>query len=83
MKAVCIKKGNWYVIQGPHENENWGPIFGEIVTIVEDDPRGYYRLAEYDTDPNGSPTLFGKKHFLFVSEIDETEMERNYQTEKV
>lgn len=74
-QVVCINDKEWYK---PCEC----PSFGEVVTVslayidYENDP--VYELKEY-----GDEHVFSQRYFILLSSIDETEMTRNYKTEKI
>lgn len=72
MKVICIDD-NWLFSDG---NE---PKVGEYVTATQCDTYpNNYDLEEYPLNSTGNPTSFRKYHFIPISNIDETEMERNY-----
>lgn len=77
-KVICINKGTCDNPRMPQ------PEVGEICTVVEVSDNWFdgvlrYDLAEYDP----SRYCYAAKNFIPLSSIDETEMERNYKTEKV
>lgn len=76
MKMMCIKNGEW-------SGTGIGPVYGEIVTVI-DVVEGYYILSEYYRDKaDGLRISFIPDYFIPLSSIDETEMVREKQTEKV
>ncbi len=78
MRVICIK-------QFTKEVENRNPVppikFGEIYTQVDESEYNgekFIALQEFRWEDR-----FKKSYFAPLSSIDETEMERNYKTEKV
>ena len=77
MKAISIN--DKYV------NQDVIPIpVGSVVTVSQSDVfPDAYDVAEYPRDKQGERVVYGKKHFIPLSSIDETEMERNYYKQNV
>lgn len=77
MKMVCIKEGDWvidYCTGGrAGQIDNWGPRYGEIVTIKCECPwkSDSWILEEYYIDPSGSITSFTKRRFAPLGDISE------------
>lgn len=82
MKVICIKQGKWKANDGL---DGSGPKYLEECTVIGDAPnRSYYFLKEYEFSRiEGIREGFLKKGFIPLSSIDETEMVRDYKTEKV
>jgi hypothetical protein len=80
-EVICIKQGKWEADDGA---DSVGPKYGEVCTVIDVRKERYYVLKEYQFNPfDGARDAFLKKWFIPLSSIDETEMERNYKTEKV
>lgn len=80
MKVLCINRSVW---QAEDKKDNYGPSYMEEVTVIEEF-EGNYILAEYYRNPHdGVRESYEKDQFIPLSSIDETEMEREYKTEKV
>lgn len=81
MKVICIDASNDGGFPG-----GWMVTEGEIYTVVREIPaKGIdgvvspcYQLKE---DPEGSQWAWDKWQFIPLSQIDETEMIRNYKTQ--
>lgn len=74
MKVFCINDEYWGV-KGVRKMTK-GPKYGDICTVVETDSLGdciFYVLQEW-----GKDEVFDAKEFIPLSDISETEMERNY-----
>lgn len=77
MKVMCIKSGKWVSKTG---RDGWGPQYGETCTVV-DESNSAYQLAEYYVNPvDGVRESYIKKHFIPLSDIDETELVNELQT---
>jgi len=80
-KVICIKQGEWKsrldgrLLQGPK--------FGEECTVESVNPKGNYYLLGYNFIAVTGRCSYIPKRFIPLSSIDETEMERDYKTEKV
>jgi len=87
MKVLCIHDGAWTYEKPIEELDSFGPIFNEICTVIDTEIENgtyYYILAEYYRHPaTGNYESFGCKWFIPLSEIDEKDMVREHQTEKV
>lgn len=79
MKVLCIKTGQWV---GALDKRTYpGPKYGEEVTVTGqwiNYGTPVYGIVEY---PHAGG--FWIKHFIPLSDIDETTFERNYQKELV
>lgn len=79
MKVICIKKGNWELVKGLFDVDK-DPVFGEICTVIEirknplNNGDNYYFLEGYIAGYNIN-------WFAPLSDIDETEMIREYNTQ--
>jgi hypothetical protein len=75
MQVVCINGDGWQNATGKIP----GPLYGDMLLILDEERdeeyHGYY-FARWQTP-------FLASEFIPLSSIDETEMERNYKTEKV
>lgn len=82
MKALCIKEGGWvnHITGKPTEK---GPSYNEECVITGTDPHGWYLIKGYEFNLNGFRRSFKPSWFIPLSNIDETEMVREYKTEKV
>jgi len=89
MRLVCINTTGWYQDKKAlfglitYKRNCKGPKYGDIVTKIKDvyeEGILYYILVEW---PDANDEGFEATSFIPLSEIDETEMERNYKTEKV
>jgi hypothetical protein len=80
MKVICIKQGRWLgintsiIFDGPKYGERCS-VTGEGVAV---DGTLVYFLSEWPEEGG-----WAQIRFIPLSEIDETEMIRNYDTEKV
>lgn len=77
MKAMCIN-GQWYSLTEGRAYDD--PKYGEIVTVTDEIKFWnslWYALEEYPA------RSFNADGFIPLSEIDETEMVREYNLEKV
>lgn len=73
MKVVCIKDGQWHSTDEPAKKY---PSYGEVYTVVDSEKDGdatFYIFAELAPDE-----AFYSRRFIPISDISETEMERNY-----
>lgn len=83
MKVICIKEGFY------SEKENRPipihPVVGEVVTVIRTTSYGFYYLSEYPTNgfSESGIAVWNHKKFAPLSDIDETEFIREYNTEKV
>ena len=78
MEVICIDD-KWEC--EPSGNE---PNVGEIVTATQSIYyEDSYFIQEYLFDDLGHNQSFAKYHFIPLSDIDETQMERNYQTVEI
>lgn len=79
MRVICIKQGEWRRILSRIKAS--GPKYGDECTVISkgigDKGLPTYRFKEWSNDE------YTRRHFIPLSSIDETEMERNYKTEKV
>lgn len=72
MKVLCIKPDIWIANDG---KPPFGPSYMETCTVVGEHGIEYYVLAEYLTHPvDGWPVCYNKKHFIPLSDIEETEL---------
>lgn len=71
MKVLCIKPDTWIANDG---KPPFGPSYMETCTVI-DENGDYYVLAEYEAHPiDDWPVCYHKRHFIPLSEIDETEL---------
>jgi hypothetical protein len=78
MRVVCIDD-DWYGVTG-YELPKVNPKYGEILTVTEAataHPFPYYCFSEYGEN------RYEQCGFIPISDIDETQMEREYNKEKV
>jgi len=79
MKVVCIDD-IFISKQDGRLSEN-APSISEIVTVIGQYNNGYF-LLEYPTN-FGRKCVWNKSKFIPISEIDETEFERNYTKKEI
>lgn len=75
MQVICINSNGWQTAMGKIS----GPSSGDVLRVMDEEwEEGYhgYYFAQWQTP-------FLASEFIPLSSIDETEMERNYKTEKV
>jgi len=76
-KVMCIKQGEWRDFYGDIAN---GPRYGETCTVDRLNSQKFYILKEWPRSHDGG---HDPERFIPLSSIDETEMVREKQTEKV
>ena len=78
MKVMCIDD-NFLIKDG---NE---PKIGEVVTVIDicEINKGNYILSEYPVSKNGIPLCFIPNRFIPLSDIDETELVKQRESELV
>ena len=81
MKVICIKQGDWVSTYDGRPMR--GPKFGEECTVDGLAECGFYYLKGYDFTAITGRIYYSPKRFIPLSSIDETEMQRDYKTEKV
>jgi len=50
----------------------------EVVGTIEHNGKSYYQIKGHEKTSNGNSCYYHTSHFVPLSEIDETEMERSY-----
>lgn len=76
LQVMCVKKDEWA--------NKGGPTYGEVCEVIEVYDGDSYILEGYEYNKHdGVPEAFRMKYFIPLSDIDETEMGRNYQKETV
>jgi hypothetical protein len=75
MKVMCIDTNSSF-------HDGTEPKYLEVVTASQCDTYpDNYDLLEYPKDKAGNTQSFQKKRFIPLSDIDETQMQHNYQPE--
>lgn len=78
MKVLCLE----YIPPVPNGRIAPGPEVGDVDLVINDgydkDLGRYYCLQRF-----GWHIGYSQRHFALISEVDETEMERNYKKELV
>lgn len=77
MRVMCINDEGWY-----SDTKNViceGPCYGEILEVIKENEKEYFFAEYYPLSYEG----YYKCHFVILSNIDETQMERNYQDIKI
>jgi hypothetical protein len=77
MRVICVNDK----VVNPFCNY---PKFGEVVNVSQCDVRDdHYDVQEYPLDINGNPQSIAKYRFIPLSDIDETELIKERELEKV
>jgi hypothetical protein len=79
-KVICIKRDT--IDHDTQEIEPSHLVEGRVYTVADIYEKEWYRLSEIPPDKRYD-YVFHCRNFIPLSFIDETEMEREYKTEKV
>lgn len=84
-QVVCIKQGEWRNSQTKMKIYNWGPRYGEIVTVFQYDPEfpDSIELVEHPVSPNGKECSFKERDFAPLMDISELTEILKHETQEV
>lgn len=72
MKVMCVTDN--FINRKYNKKAINCPKFGEIVTVLSLNEKGYYYLLEYPKDDYGNNAVFNSSKFIPLSNIDEKEL---------